>query len=266
MKYINKKINDIIKFGSENKDKYKNANPFPHIVIDDFFDEEVLNKILEDFPTNIANIGDKFNNKAELKLSLNDTKKFSSNTNNFINFLNSNLFLEFLQIITNIDETLITDPYLQGGGLHELKNEGFLNVHSDFNKHPKMKLDRRLNILIYLNKNWKENNGGQLELWDKDMKKCSQSIIPKFNRMVIFSTTSFSYHGNPNKVTCDENKSRKSIALYYYTNGRPFEEMELGNHSTVFRKRPGSNDVEGKVFFKKIFGKFYIRKKGKITN
>lgn len=264
--YINRNINDIIKYGLDNANKYKNANPFPHIVIDDFFDEEILNKILNDFPNNIENIGDKFNNNAELKLSLNNTKKFSTDTNNFINFLNSNFFLEFLQIITDIDQTLITDPYLQGGGLHELKNRGFLNIHSDFNKHPKMKLDRRLNILIYLNKNWKENNGGQLELWDKDMKKCCQSIIPKFNRMVIFSTTSFSYHGNPNKVLCKENESRKSIALYYYTNGRPIEEMELGNHSTVFRKRPGSNDVEGKVYFKKIFGKLYIRKKGKIAN
>ena len=266
MEYINKNINDIIKFGNENANKYKNANPFPHIIIDDFFDEKTLNKVLEDFPSNIEKIGDTFNNKAELKLGLNDTKKFSSNTNNFINFLNSNLFLEFLQNITDINETLITDPYLQGGGLHELKNGGFLNIHSDFNKHSKMELDRRLNILIYLNKNWEINNGGQLELWDSEMSKCCQSIIPKFNRMVIFSTTSNSYHGNPNKVICKENESRKSLALYYYTNGRPSEEIEIGNHSTIFRKRPGTKDVEGKVFFKKIFGKFYIRKKGKITN
>ena len=82
-----------------------------------------------------------------------------------------------------------------------------------------MKLDRRLNILIYLNHNWDENNGGQLELWNKEMKKCEKKILPVFNRMVIFSTTDFSYHGNPKKVQTLNNLSRKSIALYYYSNG-----------------------------------------------
>ncbi len=264
MNFINKEIEDLKKFALTKFEKYRNADPFPHIVIDDFFDEHLLNKILIDFPKNLEKEGDKSDNKAELKLGTNDTRQLSHETNNFINFLNSFIFLEFLQNITDISETLISDPYLQGGGLHELKNGGFLNIHSDFNRHSKMKLDRRLNILIYLNKNWEKNKGGQLELWDKDMNRCCQSIIPKFNRLVIFSTTSFSYHGNPNKVVCDETESRKSIALYYYTNGRPSNEIELGNHSTIFRKRPNSNDVEGKVSFKKIFGKFYIRKKGKL--
>ena len=92
-----------------------------------------------------------------------------------------------------------------------LKNGGYLNIHADFNQHPQMKLDRRLNILIYLNHNWKEDNGGHLELWDKNMKKCEKKILPIFNRMVIFITTDFSYHGNPNKIKVDENNSRKSI-------------------------------------------------------
>ena len=82
--------------------------------------------------------------------------------------------------MTGIQETLITDPYLIGGGLHELKHGGHLNVHADFNQHPKMKLDRRLNILIYLNHNWKDNNGGHLELWDKEMKKIVRKNTPNF--------------------------------------------------------------------------------------
>ncbi len=264
MNFTNIEIKNLKTFALKNNEKYNNAIPYPHIVIDDFFDENVLDQLLIDFPKNIEKIGDKIDNKAELKLGLNNTKKFSLKTNNFINFLNSFIFLEFLQNLTNIDETLISDPYLQGGGLHELKNGGYLNVHSDFNKHSKTKLDRRLNVLIYLNKNWNNDSGGQLELWDKEMKKCCQSIIPKFNRMVIFSTTSFSYHGNPNKVKCKDSESRKSIALYYYSNGRPLDEINMGDHSTIFRKRPGSNDVDGNVVFRKIFGKFYIRKKGKL--
>jgi len=266
MNFFNEDIINLEDFGLQKAYEYKNASPFPHIVIDNFFNDLILNKILTDFPSNIDKIGDKFNNKAELKLGLSNSKEFSIETNNFINFLNSNPFLNFLQNLTNINETLITDPYLHGGGLHELKNGGFLNIHSDFNKHSKMNLDRRLNILIYLNKNWSKEKGGQLELWDRDMKKCHQSIIPTFNRMVIFSTTSFSYHGNPNKVVCDAGESRKSLALYYYTNGRPSEEIELGNHSTIFRRRPNTNEGDSNIEFKKVFGKIYIKRKNKIDN
>ena len=127
-----------------------------------------------------------------------------------------------------------------------------------------MKLDRRLNILIYLNHNWTDNNGGHLELWDKDMARCEKKILPIFNRMVIFSTTDYSYHGNPNKVNVEQNYSRKSIALYYYSNGRPNSEKKLGLHSTIFRKRPGTKDVDGNLEFKKIFGKIYLKSKKKV--
>tara|TARA_B100001029_G_scaffold179567_1_gene189587 strand:+ start:595 stop:1386 length:792 start_codon:yes stop_codon:yes gene_type:complete len=262
--FINKKYNNLKKVAAENRSNYLNAKPFPNIVFDDFFNEETLEKILNDFPKNIKDIGNEFNNKAEKKLSLNTADKFSESTNNFINYLNSEPFVKFLNTITGINETLITDPYLIGGGLHELKNDGYLNIHADFNQHPKMKLDRRLNILIYLNHDWLDKNGGHLELWDKEMEKCEKKILPIFNRMVIFSTTDYSYHGNPNKVKVDRDYSRKSIALYYYSNGRPASEKSLGLHSTIFRKRPETNDVDGNLVYKKIIGKFYYKSKGKI--
>ena len=106
-----------------------------------------------------------------------------------------------------------------------------------------------------MNKNWKDEFGGQLQLWDKDMQECKKNIVPIFNRMVIFSTTNTSYHGNPIKVNHPNSVSRKSIAMYYYTNGRPNSENELGDHSTIFRKRPNTKDIDGNVYFKKIFGK-----------
>ena len=257
--YINKNYSNLKKVADENSSNYLYAKPFPSIVFDNFFEEEILNEILSDFPSNIKDIGNEFNNKAEKKLSLNSAEKLSLKTNNFINFLNSEPFVKFLNELTGIKETLITDPYLVGGGLHELKDGGFLNIHADFNQHPRMKLDRRLNILIYLNHNWKENNGGHLELWDKEMKNCEKKVLPIFNRMVIFSTTDFSYHGNPNKVKVEKNNSRKSIALYYYSNGRPNSERKLGLHSTIFRKRPDSDDVDGNLEYKKIIGKIVLR-------
>ena len=264
MKYI-KNLDQLDIIALDNKEKYSTASPFPHIVLDNFFDEEILNEILKEFPKNLDQIGNEFNNKVEKKLSLNDSKLLSQHTNNFLNFLNSQIFLNFLQKLTNIDEKLVPDPYLLGGGLHELRNEGYLNIHADFNLHPSMKLDRRLNILIYLNKNWSENFGGSLQLWDKDMRKCIQKILPEFNRMVIFSTTDFSYHGNPDKVSCSNDNSRKSIAMYYYSNGRPSHERKLGLHSTIFRKRPEANEPDGNIEFKKLFGQLYLRKKNKIN-
>ncbi|MBS1624221.1 MAG: 2OG-Fe(II) oxygenase [Bacteroidetes bacterium] len=162
-----------------------------------------------------------------------------------MHFLNSQPFLDFLTELTGI-ENLLPDPSLAGGGYHEIKPGGFLKIHSDFNKHPVYKLDRRLNVLIYLNKDWKEEYGGHFELWDTDMTHCVTKIAPLFNTMALFSTTSRSYHGHPNVLTCPPDRSRKSIALYYYTNGRPQHEVEefLEEHSTIFKARKGIDDVQ----------------------
>lgn len=262
--FLNKNYNNLNSLAKQKKNEYVQANPFPHIVIDNLFNEVILEKILQDFPNNIDQIGNIFNNSAEKKFTLNDSSNLSVETNNFINYLNSKEFINFLQILTNIKETLIPDPYLIGGGLHELKNDGHLNIHADFNLHPTMKLDRRLNILIYLNKNWKVNYGGSLELWDKKMVKCEKKIIPLFNKTVIFSTTDISYHGNPEKIKNPNNMSRKSIAMYYYSNGRPSKEKNLGIHSTIFRRRPDTNDIDGNVEFKKIFGNLFFKKTKRI--
>ena len=101
-----------------------------------------------------------------------------------------------------------------------------------------------------------------LELWNQDMSRCEKKITPTFNKVVIFSTTNKSFHGHPDPLACPENLSRKSIALYYYSNGRPEHELDLGDHTTIFRKRPGSEDEDTSVRFKRLFGKFYVKKKG----
>ncbi len=110
---------------------------------------------------------------------------------------------------------------------------GFLKVHADFNWHPKLKLDRRLNVLIYLNRDWKDEYGGALELWDRSMTGPEKSVLPVFNRTVVFSTTDFSYHGHPHPLACPEATTRKSVSLYYYSNGRPDEEKSAP-HDTIF--------------------------------
>jgi Rps23 Pro-64 3,4-dihydroxylase Tpa1-like proline 4-hydroxylase len=147
-----------------------------------------------------------------------------------------NRFVNFLEKLTGI-EGLITDHTLNGGGLHQILRGGKLDIHADYNYHPITQLDRRLNVLVYLNENWHPGWGGNLELWNKDMSSCEKSIEPFFNRVVIFSTNDDSFHGHPDPLECPETESRKSIALYYYTNGRP-ESERSAPHSTLFKRRP----------------------------
>ena len=223
------------------RDSFKEGSPFPHIVLDDFFDERVLEAVLNEFP-DLSDLSSKrFSNPREVKLQGRGERFFRENTKAFMRFLNSEVFLRFLQRLTGVEETLVGDPYFLGGGQHETKRGGFLKVHADFNKHELLALDRRLNVLIYLNKDWLANWGGALELWPASMQAREKEILPLFNRMVIFSTTDYSFHGVPDPVKCPEDVSRKSLALYYYSNGRPASEVNklAGSHGTIFKARRG---------------------------
>jgi len=265
-KILSKKNQNIQEIAISLKQKYLNTDPFPHIQLDNFFEDNFLNSVLNDFPdlSNLKN-SQNYQNINEIKFANNDYKNFPDNIKLFFNFLNSVIFLKFLQDITSINEKLFSDPELNGGGLHEIKSGGLLKVHTDFNKHPNNGLDRRINVLIYLNKNWKEEYNGDLELWDKNMMCCKKKIAPIFNRMVIFSTTDFSNHGHPDPIKCPENISRKSIALYYFSNGRPKDEIldYIKKNKTYFKNRFGySAEVSKKSekiknFLRKF--KFYIK-------
>jgi Rps23 Pro-64 3,4-dihydroxylase Tpa1-like proline 4-hydroxylase len=153
--------------------------------------------------------------------------------------------LDFLETLTGI-QGVISDPHFVGGGLHQIVPGGKLDVHADFNRHNKLKIDRRINVLVYMNKDWHEEYGGHFELWDKEMKQAEAKILPLFNRCAIFSTTSTSYHGHPTPLSCPPDRTRKSIATYYYTAGRPEEEVNA-DHSTLFQRRPEDKEVPAVV-------------------
>ena len=150
--------------------------------------------------------------------------------------LNSNPFVGLLEKITGI-AGLLADPHLAGGGVYNTSPGGYLRVHADFNKHPQYGLDRRLNLLIYLNEDWLPQYGGDLELWSENMESCIHRIAPIAGRCVVFRTTSTSFHGHPHPLTCPDDRSRRSIALYYYSNGRPAEEGAR-EHGTLWQDRP----------------------------
>ena len=215
--------------------EYLAAQPFPHIVFDNFFDPRLLDLVLEEFPKPGQIKWQSFDNAQEVKLASATEASFGPVTRLLFYHLNSMTFLEFLSRVTGI-ENLISDPGFEGGGLHQIVPGGKLGVHADFNKHRRYGLDRRLNLLLYLNKNWKEEYGGELELWDRNMAAKRAGVLPLFNRVMIFGTTDFTYHGHPDPLRCPEGMTRKSMALYYFSNGRPAEEI-TGDHSTVFRAR-----------------------------
>jgi len=217
------------------RSSYLGAKPFPHIVFDNFFDPDLLDLILAEFPRPNQIRWQQFDNAQEIKLASAKEATFGPVTRLLLYHLNSMTFLDFLSGVTGI-ENLISDPSFDGGGLHQIVRGGKLGIHADFNKHGKFGLDRRLNLLLYLNKDWREEYGGHLELWDRSMTHSEAKILPVFNRMMIFGTTDFTYHGHPEPLRCPEGMTRKSLALYYFTNGRPAEEIS-GAHSTIFRDR-----------------------------
>lgn len=145
--------------------------------------------------------------------------------------------MEFLEQLTGI-QGLVPDPHFIGGGLHQIPRGAKLGIHADFNRYARLKLDRRINALFFLNRDWDPAWGGQLELWDREMKECRRRVDPIFNRLVVFNTTSDSYHGHPDPLACPEHVTRKSIAFYYYSNGRPLRERRIA-HSTLWQRRPG---------------------------
>ena len=221
-------------------EKYQTAVPFPHIVLDDFIQPNLIEAILTEFPDlSLLTDGIVFKDQKETKYASKGFQDISDSAVKLIGLLNSDLFLHYLNELTGIDETLIADPYLAGGGYHEIKNGGVLKVHVDFNKHPSIDLDRRINLLLYLNKDWNKDWGGSLELYDEaELAEPAASITPEFNRCVIFSTDSHSYHGHPEPINCPEDRSRKSLALYYFSNGRPEREVN-SDHTTIFVETKG---------------------------
>jgi Rps23 Pro-64 3,4-dihydroxylase Tpa1-like proline 4-hydroxylase len=237
--YLTLDQEECAQLGRSLSSQYRNASPFPHIIIDDFLEPETLRGVLAEFPS--SNDKAFFDRDQErLKFQYAPQEVRSGPVKNLFAELNSRAFLRFLEELTGI-EGLISDPYYEGGGLHETKRGGYLGIHADFNIHDRLKLERRLNLIVYLNDDWHDDYGGDLELWDHDMKKCVVRVRPTFGRAVIFNTDLNSFHGHPDPLQCPVDRSRRSLATYYYTavedalRARP-------KRTTNFQSRPRSGD------------------------
>jgi hypothetical protein len=202
---------------AKSADSYRQADPFPHIVIDDFLPGDVLRQVIKEFPDPSSSIWvERINHDTQVKLASNKVDNAPQAIRDVMYLLNSGRTLRALEQLTG-EGPLIADPHYSGGGLHQIENGGHLAVHSDFSKLPEYGIYRRLNLLVYLNEDWLPEYEGKLELWSRDAKVKVREVEPVANRAVIFTTDSTSYHGHPVPIVCPPGRSRRSLALYYYT-------------------------------------------------
>ena len=226
-----------IEIGESLNAYYVNASPFPHILIDNFLPKRLIETLHDGFPE------ERTSNEVQYEKGYKGLHKRQVNPNacdsytrEFFAFFNSAPMLIFFEKLTGI-EGLIPDPYFSGGGFHETSKGGLLGVHADFRVNKRLHVERRINAIIYLNKDWQPSYGGCLELWDKKMKQCEKKILPSDNRCVIFNTDHDSNHGHPEPLETPDGVTRKSIALYYYTASMKVYENNL-EHRTHYKPRP----------------------------
>ena len=240
----------ISRMDSSNRDFLYSKEPFQHVIIDNVLPKELALSCLDGFPDrNDKSWENTSDEDIEIKKRSNWKSEFDipDNILDTVRIFNSSLFLTKLSEIFNIPK-LIPDPYFTGGGLNITERGGLLDVHIDGNYHDASGLNRRLNVIFFLNSSWKSEWGGQFCLYDKEGNQCKKKILPNFNRLLAFETSDISYHGLPEPLNCPEEVSRKSIILYYYTKQeRPLKHnIHRKPHSALWKKR-GLKDKKGKI-------------------
>ena len=217
---LSKEKKNFSKIIKKYKSKFNKNTPFPNLVLDNFLSNNKIQSVYKNIPKKSFNWKTPTNiftkNKSVLTTPVNGTKEDNFTLEMKMIFLqfNSATFLNFLEKISGI-RGLLPDPYFNESGYHSSSKGGFLNPHADFSHHDKLGIQRRLNLILYLSKNWKKTYGGSLKLYDKELKSY-KLIVPKFNRCVIFKTSKTSYHGHPDNIQNTDLK-RDSFAMYYYT-------------------------------------------------
>jgi hypothetical protein len=216
--------------------RYRAATPFPHVVLDDVFPDQLLDELVAEFPSD-DDAGWKLEGTSkQFKQQWRDSNRLPPTAASFVALLQAGPFVSFLERLTGVDG-LVGDPHCHRGGLHQTSPGGFLKVHADYPLQPVLRLQRRVNVIVYLNRDWLPEWGGELQLWDAAMTECSERIEPRFNRIVVFDALD-SNHGHPDPATSPPNVRRRSVALYYYVSPAHPSALPTVTPSIV-RARPG---------------------------
>lgn len=227
------------------KDEFLNADPFGHIIIPNFLNDDYIEELFLAFPEDVqSEKWYKYNNPLEKKFARDDIKNLPNCLKQFFYLLSTQEITNVFSDLSGI-ENLERDPYLHGAGLHAHPKDGTLHMHLDYEKHPYLDKERRLNIILYMSKDWKEEWNGETQLWDKNMENCVVKSPVQFNTAIIFKTNETSWHGLPEKICCPEGVLRKSIAYYYISpiitdsNNNKFGNDGSGYRTkATYRKRP----------------------------
>lgn len=264
------KFDRLMELAEKHGQEYQSREPYPYIYLDDVMDETKLKAAFDAFPEPDETFYS-YQNPLEKKFAKDNIYELPEQITSILAEMNSPKFLLFLETLTGI-EGLVPDPYYRGGGIHAMGRGFKLDVHIDFNKHPKLKLDRRLNVLLFPVEEWREEWNGDFQVWKgrlqgkrHELIELKDRLYPKFNRMVIFSTSEKSYHGVPELINCPENILRKSLATYYYTAGRDDIFQEWQPHSTTYVKRPSDQDDLDELREKRNMGRLNSNTKGLIN-
>ena len=226
--------------------QFRDNKPFPHLHFKEFLEPALAEELAREFPGLGTDAWTSYKHQNENKLGLTKRSLFPPQLGEVVDELNSPDFVHWLSQVTGIPG-LLADDSLEGGGLHQSAPGGFLNIHTDFSMHHYHKnWRRRVNLILYLNPNWREEWGGAIELWDRDVQHCVAKVAPFLNDALIFETNDISYHGFPEPLRCPPGESRKSVALYYYT-------LDPGavasGRSTNYRARPNDGIVKSSLIW-----------------
>jgi Rps23 Pro-64 3,4-dihydroxylase Tpa1-like proline 4-hydroxylase len=211
---------------------FNEAKPYRHLVIDNIFQNNIAEEIFSSFPKEEV-FNKKYKGVNEFKAEGSNFEDFPPVFTQLREMFHSKEWCTIISKITGIED-LFSVPDALGGGLHQGGNGSFLDIHIDFNIHADRGIHRRINLLVFFNKDWKEEYGGHTELWNADMTNLDKKVFPAFNRCLIFETNEISYHGYA-AIKVPDGVTRKSFYAYYYTTLR---EDAAKYHDTVFKARP----------------------------
>lgn len=193
--------------------------PFPHLVVDGWWDHRLLAGVAAEFPAPDAPGWRRYRNGNERKLEGPEPMWGARTQALFAAIADRSADLEAAFGVPGLSMETV------GGGYHCIEPGGYLAVHTDFTRSADTGRFRRLNLLIYLNEEWADP-GGHLELWDAGA--CVVDITPEFNRTVVFETSDRSWHGHPRPAS----RWRRSVAAYFFSDEPPPGFRE--HHSTVW--------------------------------
>lgn len=233
-------MNSAFTYPTTDPEQYRQADPFPHAILRGSWHDDALVECKRQVLAFSEWDGEKDFYGSRRKRYCGNIEKLPPAVVSVIHEASSPRFLKWLEQLTG-ERSLLPDPYLEGGGIHQIINGGFLKIHADFNWNRKLSLFRRLNVLIYLNSGWNPDWGGALELWKPDMSESRKAVMPEMNTMVVFTTDDQSFHGHPHPIASPDGVTRDSIALYYYSAIEPRQNFARQRDSTDYRPIAGDD-------------------------